>query len=119
MVERTTERQTAHQGQSEEYSEVTVIFHARTVVFRIKRGSTKKELWEAIKKKAAEEGVDIHDVKSLTITIDLKLVVIDEIAGTIKEVNEETGEEREVQDETIEEDVTVAITDNVEGGLLS
>ena len=117
MTEKTVQGEARHRG-SEEYVEVTVIFHAKSVTFRIRKGATKKELWEAIKKKAEEEGIDLGDISSWTITIDSQLVLVDEVAGTIKSVDELTGAEEEIQDETVESNVVVALTQNVEGGNL-
>ena len=116
MAERTTERQT-HRGGNEEYVEVTVVFHARAITFRIRKGATKKELWEAIRKKAEEEGIELGDPDLLTITIDSQVVKVNEITGTIKRVDELTGEEEEIQEETINENVVVIVTSNVEGGI--
>lgn len=115
MAEKTAER-SGHQGQEEEQIEVTVVFHAHAVTVKVKRGSTYKEVWEAVKKKAEEEGIEIGDPSKWTITIDEKIVVIDDVAGTVKEVDEETGAEREIQDETVEEDIVIVLTENVEGG---
>src|SRR3989338_1966034 len=117
MTEKTVQGEARHRG-SEEYVEVTVIFHAKSVTFRIRKGATKKELWEAIKKKAEEEGIDLGDISSWTITIDSQLVLVDEVAGTIKSVDELTGAEEEIQDENVESNVVVALTQNVEGGNL-
>lgn len=117
MAQRVVER-TAHHDEGKEYVEVIVLFHARTVKVRVKKGSTKKEIWEAIKKAAAKEGIIIGNLSELTITIESKVVVIDDTTGTIKEVDEETGDEQEVQDEVVYNDIVVGITGNVEGGKL-
>ena len=116
MVQRTAEH-VESQGGSGEYVEVSVNFHAHVITFRLRKGATKKELWEAIKKKAQEEGIEIRDPSELTISINLKIVVINELEGTIEEIDEETGARHEVQDEEIFENVVVSITENVEGGL--
>ena len=116
MAQKTAQRQDS-QSESGEYVEVTVNFHSHMVTFRIKKGATKKELWEAVKKKAAEEGIEIGDTTNLTISIDLKIVVINELTGTIEEIDEETGARYEVQDEEILGNVVISITENVEGGI--
>lgn len=115
MAQKVVEHESSKSGGGE-YVEVRVSFHADYITLWIKKGATKKELWEAIKKKAEEEGIEIGDLSNLTITIDLKVVVIDELVGTIEEIDEETGEKREVQDEEISENTVVSITESVEGG---
>lgn len=119
MAERVVQRTTTHQHEGKEYIEVTVLFHSRVVKVRVKKGSTKKEIWEAIKREAAKEGIIIGNLRELTITIDGTVVIIDEATGTIKEVDELTGEERKVQDEVVYNNIVVGITANVEGGKLS
>lgn len=114
-TQQTVEKQGA-EGK-EKYIEVTVLFHTHTIKVKVKKGATKKEIWEAIKKKVAEEGIEIGDVSRYTITIRGVLVVINEAAGTIEEVDEDTGvKTKEVQDEKVYEDITVALTENVVGG---
>ena len=117
MPQKTAQRQDS-QNESGEYWEVTVNFHYHMVSFRIKKGATKKELWEAVKKKAAEEGIEIDDTANLTISIDLKIVVINELTGTIEEIDEETGLRHEIQNEEISGNVAISITESVEGGIL-
>lgn len=118
MAERVVQRTTTHQHEGKEYIEVTVLFHSRPVKVRVKKGSTKKEIWETIKREAAKEGIIIGDLRELTITMEGKIVIIDDATGTIKEVDEITGEEQEVQDEVVYNDIVVGITGNVEGGKL-
>ena len=117
MAQIVKHQQKSGDGSGGEYVEVSVLFHGRALIFRMKKNFTTKELWEAIKKKAEEEGIVIGDLSTLTISINQRIVVINEEAGTIEEVDEITGQRREIQDELINENVAVAITDQVEGGI--
>ena len=117
MTQKTRTRSSSGSRDNEgDYMEVKVVFHAKVVTVKVRRGATKLELIQAVIEEALKEGVQIGNIKQWTVTLNGKKLLIDLETGVILEVDEDTDITREVQNEETEENSVLVMTQNIKGG---